>query len=85
VCFPSGARLEQAVLREKDEGALRMPASPWRPLRLGDLLQGSAEVDGAGTRAPGRRPRDRPVERIVDLEGCRPMAEAAQTAHVVAR
>ena len=44
----------------------------------GDLLERAAEMDGRRLRALRRPPGDRPVERPVELEDARPVAEAAR-------
>ena len=78
---PAGrsARLvEQARLGEQDERTVCVPPLPRSPLRGGDLVERAADVDGAGVAALGRRPRDRAVERPVDLEDARPVAPARE-------
>ena len=72
------ARVEEAALGEEDVRLLADRAAPRLALGGGDLLERSAEVDGCGARALLRGPRDRPVERPVDLEHARPVAELLQ-------
>ena len=68
-------RVEEALLREENVRLLADGAAPRLALGRGDLLERAAEVDGRGARALLRRPRDRPVERPVDLEHARPVAK----------
>jgi hypothetical protein len=76
--------VEETVLRQEGERRLRVTAAPGRALGFRDLLQGAAEVNCAGARTLGRPPRNRPVERVIDLEGGGPVAKVPEAAHVVA-
>src|SRR5215207_9689272 len=79
------ARLvEEALLRDDDEGPLGVRAAPDGGLGLRDLLDGGAEVDGR--RAPARLgpPRDGPAERPVDLEDAGAVPELRQALSVAA-
>ena len=62
-------------------------SSPARDGALGgdDGGRRSPEVHGAGAREFGIEPRDRPVERPVDLEDPRPVAPAGEPARVAGR
>src|SRR5205085_9653916 len=64
----SARRVEETLLRDEDEGSLRVYAAPDSRLAFGYLLNGRAEVDGRRAPAGCGRPGDRPVERPVDLE-----------------
>src|SRR5262249_14871569 len=61
------AAVELALLDEEDEGSLGMLTAPDGGLAGRDLVERAAEVDGRGVQAAGIAPRDRPVERPVDL------------------
>src|SRR5262249_7660950 len=74
--------VELALLHEQHEGSLRMLAAPDGGLTGRDLLERAAEMDGPGLQASGVWPRDRSVERPVDLEGAGAVAVAAEPAHV---
>src|SRR5438876_1921574 len=77
---PGGVEL--ALLDDEHERPLRMLAAPDGRLRGRDLVEGPAEVDGRGLEAARIAPRDRPVERPVDLEGAGAVAIAPEAAHV---
>ena len=88
MCFPSGRPrgVEQALLREQHERPLGDPAAPGLPLRRDDLREASPpRCTVAGLRALGRPPRDRPVERPVELEHAGPVAEPLEPAPVARR
>ena len=69
--------VEEALLHEQHERPLAGAASlPRRALGLRDLGERAAEVDGPGTAQRVARPRDRRVERPVELERRRPVAKA---------
>ena len=78
-------RVEQRVLGEKHERPLGRPARPRGALGGGDLVERAAEVDGRGAGALGRAPRDRPVERPVELERARAVPVAGEAAVVALR
>ena len=77
VCVPAGraARVEQALLREQHVRPLGQPAGLDVAFGRGDLGERATEVDGRRARAVGVRPRDRTVERPVDLEHAGPVPE----------
>ena len=56
------------MLREEHEGTLRVPAGPSGAFGFRDLVERAAQMDRGGLSDLGRRPGDRPVERVVDLE-----------------
>src|SRR5262249_52780391 len=60
--------VELALLHEQHEGPLGMLAAPDGGLRGRDLVQRATEVYGRGLQAAGVAPRDRPVQRPVELE-----------------
>jgi hypothetical protein len=74
--------VEEALLREQDEGPLGVPSLPRRALGFGDLGRRAAEMDGGGARNLGGAPRDRAVERVVDLEDARAVAPTLEAAAV---
>ena len=80
VCLPAGARVgsNRLVLGEQHERPLRDAARGDRGLRRGDLLERAAEVDRRRREQLGGAPRDRAVEREVELEDARSVAEAAR-------
>src|SRR3989449_7602235 len=59
-----------------------MLSAPNRGFGGRDLVERAAEMNGRGFQAAGVSPRDRPVERPVELEGAGPVAVAAEPAHV---
>src|SRR5581483_5034188 len=71
-------RVEQALLGEQHERALGMSAPGYLGLGRGDLRQRPAEVNRARAPARGRPPRDRAVEREVELEDPRAVPVPAQ-------
>ena len=66
-------------------GRSRMLAAPDGGLGGGDLVERAADVHGRGLEAARIAPRDRPVERPVELEDAGAVAIAAQAAHVACR
>ena len=81
----SPRRVEQALLRQQHERPRRDPAAPRRRLRGDDLLERRSQMHGPRARAFLGAPWDRPVERPVDLEDPRAVAEAAQPAAIAPR
>ena len=67
-------RVGERRLNDQNERALGDPAAPGVPLRARDLVQRAAEVHRPCAVALLGAPRDRPVERPVDLERARPVA-----------
>src|SRR5204862_7503670 len=59
---------EEALLADEDEWPFRRGAPRDRRLALGDLVHRAAEVHGARAQAIRGAPRDRTVDRVVDLE-----------------
>ena len=80
-------RIEQASAGRAARRAARSSRrSLGRALRGGDLLERAAEVHGRRACAhSGRRPRDRPGERPVELEDARAVAEALERPPVARR
>src|ERR687892_2038032 len=76
--FGCAAWIEEALLREYDEGPLCMDPSPYGRLRTVDLFQPTSDVDGGRLRAFLRLPRDRSVEGPVDFEDTRAVTESLQ-------
>ena len=77
------ARLvEQALLGEEDERPLSVSSVPRRPLRLRDLGERPAHVNRSCFGDLRCEPRNRPVERVVELERTRPIAPTLQPAAV---
>ena len=68
------ARIELTLLHDHHERARRMLAAPDRGLGGGHLLERSPEVDGRCLEAARIAPRDRAVERPVELERARSIA-----------
>src|SRR5207253_2950463 len=78
-------RIEQALLRDEDEWLRTRETLPDRALVVRDLFGGSADVYGQRARALLGAPRDRTVQRPIDLEHTGAVAEALQLAHVARR
>src|SRR5262249_37891051 len=74
--------VELALLHEQHEGPLGMLAAPDGGLRGRDLVQRATEVYGRGLQAAGVAPRDRPVQRPVELERAGTVAVAAEPTDV---
>src|SRR5919204_3449074 len=74
--------VEERGLREQDERTVVTHAAPGGPLRMRDLLERAADVDRRRPPTFRLRPRDRPVERPVQLESARTVAVVAQRALV---
>jgi hypothetical protein len=64
------------VLGQQDERLVRMPAGGHLGLGPGDILQAATDMDRGGTFQPGRLPRDRPIQRPVELEHAGSVAES---------
>ena len=77
--------VEETLLREHDERPLGVPPFPGATLRVCDLSQRSANVNGAGLCDLGRPPWDRSVQRIVELECARPVLPVLEPAAVPVR
>jgi hypothetical protein len=78
-------RVEQARLHEQHEGALVVAPAHGGVLRRGDLAERAAQVDRPGARRLGRAPRDRPVERPVELEDARAVAVPLEAPAIAVR
>src|SRR5205823_14648780 len=77
--------VEEALLSDEDERTLgRRPA---RDLcfALGDLIERASEVHGTRAKAIFRAPRDRAVDRVVELEDARPVAERTELRAITVR
>src|SRR6266850_2550407 len=70
--------IEEALLADEDEGALRGPSMRDLGFALSDLIERAAEVHRACTEALLRAPRDRPVDGVIELEDARPVAERTE-------
>src|SRR5262249_34676170 len=79
------AAVELALLHDEHEGPLGMLAAPDGGLARRDLVERTAEVDGRGLQAAGVAPRNRPIERPVDLERAGAVAVATEPADVPRR
>jgi hypothetical protein len=79
------ARIEEALLREEHVGTLRVLAVRHLGLGRRHLCRRAAEVDRRCERARVVAPRDRAVERPVDLEGARAVAERLELLDVTGR
>ena len=77
--------VEPALLGEQDERPIRRPTARDAPFRARDLLERSAQVDGAGIGELSRTPRDRAVDGEIELEDARPVAESLEAAAVAVR
>ena len=71
-------RVELALLAQDEERPLGVPAATHVALRGADLLERAADVHGRRLAARGIAPRDRTVERPVELEDAGPVAVAAR-------
>ncbi len=78
-------RVEQRWLRQKHIGVCGMHAAVWRAFRLGNLFQRTAEMHRRCARTCGIRPGNRSIERIIEFEHSRSMAEALQSPTVPGR
>src|SRR3990172_1566401 len=78
-------RVEQALLSRQHIRSLWGLASGHCTLPVGDFRQGSSDVNRAGSPARLCLPRDRAVERKVDLECSRAVAVSRQFALVSTR
>src|SRR5439155_8466943 len=74
--------VELALLDEEHEGPLGVLSAPDGGFAGGDLVERAAEMNGRRLQAAGISPRDRPVERPVDLEGAGAVAVAPEPAHI---
>ena len=77
--------IEQTGLRNEDKRPLRVSVAPHLMFGARDLLERATDVDGARTTAAVRRPRDRRVERPVDLERPGAVAERLQPSSISSR
>jgi hypothetical protein len=68
--------VEKALLREQDEGPLCVPSLPRCAFGFDDLRDRAGEVDGRRLRDLRCAPRDRSIERVVDLEDAGPVPPA---------
>ena len=87
MCLPSGARVgsKSVCWASRTNGRAEISAPPGCPLRGRDLLERRAQMDRRRARALLGAPRDRPVERPVELEHARAVAEALEPPPVAAR
>ncbi|HET9754394.1 MAG TPA: lipase maturation factor family protein, partial [Myxococcales bacterium] len=74
--------VEEALLRDEDEGSLGMLAAGDGGLARGDLLETAADVHGARAAAVVSAPGNRGGEGVVELEHARSAPESAQRAAV---
>ena len=74
----SAARVEAARLDDEDERSLRVPATVDLGLGRPDLVQRSADVDGARASGTLGLPRDRLAQGPVDLDDAGSVAEALE-------
>src|SRR6476660_5065006 len=81
----SAARVESARLDDEDERSFRMPATVDLGLGESNLVQRSADVDGARASGTLSLPRDRRAEGPVDLDDARSVAEACETPAIAVR
>ncbi len=77
--------IEQALLREQHERPLGNAAPPRLALRRDDLRERPAQMHRGGPRALRGAPRDRPVERPVELEYPGPVPESLHPSAVAIR
>src|SRR5258708_39809648 len=70
--------VEQALLGQQHERSLGRYALPNGSFAGRDLWQRAAEMERRGAQAVGIAPWNRAVERKIDLEDARPVAEARQ-------
>ena len=86
MCLPAGARVGSNRLACTSRTNGRFGCSPRHTCVLGrrDLVERAAEVHGAGAGDLRGGPRDRPVERPVELEDAGPVAVAREPAPVAA-
>ena len=63
--------IKKRWLRRQHKGPLGMMSLHYRTLRIGDLIERAAEMNGDGAPALCRLPRDRLGKRIVNLEDSR--------------
>ncbi len=75
--------VELALLDDQHERSLGVLAAPDGGLAGGDLVERAADVNGRGVEAARIAPRDRPVERPVELEDAGAVAVTAEPAEVV--
>src|SRR5439155_1071664 len=71
----SARRVEEALLSDEDERALGRRAARDLGLALGDLVERSSEMDRPCAKALFGAPRDRAIDRVVELEDARAVAE----------
>src|SRR5439155_3451957 len=76
--------IEEALLADEHEWALGRVALPHLALGVRDVVERAAHMHGPGAKAGLRAPRDRAVERVVDLEDTRAAAIPAHRAAVSA-
>src|SRR5260370_9000361 len=70
--------VEQALLGQQHERSLGRYALPNGSFAGRDLWQRAAEMERRGAQAVGISPWNRSVERKIDLENARPVAEARE-------
>src|ERR1043166_15170 len=68
IALGGATRIKQAGLGHKHERAIGCAPVEYLPLRGGDIVERSTDVDGAGAGAFDRLPGDRPTESPVDLK-----------------
>ena len=74
--------VELALLDEEHEWPLGVLSAPDGRFAGGNLVERAAEMNGRRLQAAGISPRDRPVERPVDLEGAGAVAVAPEPADI---
>src|SRR5205823_3378727 len=77
--------VEEALLSDEDERALGRRAARDLGLALGDLVERSSEMDRPCAKALFGAPRDRAVDRVVELEDARPVAERTELRAITVR
>ena len=80
----SAGGIEAALLRDEHERPCRVASGVDVGLGAGDLLERAAEVDGSCVGELRVAPRDRAVDRDVELEDARPVAVPAKLIGVAA-
>src|SRR5262249_4693276 len=78
-------RIEQAGLRKENKWPRRVATAADLSLGSGDLIERASQMNGPRAQASSRRPRNRTVERPVELEAAHAIAITAQPAHVAGR
>ena len=74
------AGVKKSRLGEQDKGAVAHLSARWRPLRSCNLVEGAAQVDGAGAQALPGAPRNRLAQRPIHFEDAGTVAVTLQLA-----